>query len=71
MSDNPKVTGDWNSPSGIMRRPTDEPPKPNDLPSKKRRDHREDVGATTGMMPVITEGIDKLAERDSDKHTGE
>ncbi|MCU0480093.1 MAG: hypothetical protein MUE54_02645 [Anaerolineae bacterium] len=71
MSDNPKVTGDWNSPSGIMRRPTDEPPKPNDLPSKKRRDHREDIGATTGMMPVVTEGIDTLAERDSDKHTGE
>ena len=71
MSDKPKVTGDWNSPSGIMRRPTDEPPRPETLPTKKRRDHREEMGATTGMMPVVTEGTDSHAERDSDKLNGE
>ncbi|MDZ4670900.1 MAG: hypothetical protein SH821_08525 [Phototrophicales bacterium] len=71
MSDKPKVTGDWNSPSGIIRRPTDEPPKPETLPTKERRDHRDEMGATTGMMPIITEGIDNHAERDSDKHNGE
>jgi hypothetical protein len=71
MSDKPKVTSDWNSPSGIIRRPTDEPPKPETLPTKKRRDHRDEMGATTGMMPVVTEGTDNHAERDSDKHNSE
>jgi len=71
MSDKPKVTSDWNSPSGIIRRPTEEPPKPDNLPSRKRREPRDGLGATTGMMPVVTEGTDVHAERDSDKHNGE
>lgn len=71
MSDKPKVTGDWDSPSGIIQRPTDIPPKPEHLPNKKRREPRDDMGATTGMIPVVTEGADVHAERDTDKHNSE
>ncbi|PJF29952.1 MAG: hypothetical protein CUN52_05740 [Phototrophicales bacterium] len=71
MSDKPQITGDWDSPSGIIQRPTDIPPKPEHLPNKKRREPRDDMGATTGMIPVVTEGTDVHAERDTDKHNGE
>lgn len=69
MSDNPKVTGDWNSASGVIRHPTEDPPKPTNLPSRKQRELRDEAGATTGMIPVVTEGMDVHAERDTDKHT--
>jgi len=43
---------------------TKEPPRPTTLPELR------DQGATTGMMPVITEGEDLSAERDDDSADG-
>lgn len=60
--------------SGIFPRPNfavepeakrDPPPPPNRAP-EPRTDH----GATTGMMPIITEGEDKGAQRDDDVVNG-
>jgi len=42
-----------------------EPPRPTTLPEMR------DIGATTGIMPVITEGEDISAERDDDSADGQ
>jgi len=72
MSDKPKAPKQVSiTESGLIPRSdlepntNKEPPRPTTLPEFR------DIGATTGIMPVITEGDDNSAERDDDSADGQ
>lgn len=67
MPEKKSKTKEHASKSGIIKRPILEPkvlyeppPPPSTLPEMR------DEGATTGAMPVVSEGEDDSAERDDD-----
>ncbi|MFW5691564.1 MAG: hypothetical protein ACOCXZ_03590 [Chloroflexota bacterium] len=72
MADKPKTKSRAATKSGIFPRPIFEPearreapPAPDEPP-----EFHAETGATTGIMPVVTEGEDSSAERDDDTVTG-
>jgi hypothetical protein len=56
--------------SGVFKRPVIEPEIRKEAPPPEHLPGASDTGATTGMMPVVTEGEDGTAERDDDTARG-
>ena len=72
MSDKPKAPKKSSiTESGMIPRINLEPNAPKEPPRPTTLPEMRDIGATTGIMPVITEGEDISAERDDDSADGQ
>lgn len=56
--------------SGIMPRPVFVPQNRQETSRPTTLPELRDEGATTGVLPVVTEGEDSSAQRDEDSSTG-
>jgi hypothetical protein len=66
MIDKPRTRPQAISKSGLLLRSVLEPESRQDVSPPSKLPEQPDDGATTGIMPVVSEGEDRSAQRDSD-----